>query len=122
MGVEYDLISDVTREGYELGKGPWAWLVPQFLRASPNPIAAITRLLVDDQFEPAYAAEVAREVVAFINAHPDWRIIDDCSSDITVMTDEERARTLSEELAEGLGDGVEEGFPIYRKVGSRYRK
>ena len=33
MGVEYDLISDATREGYELGKGPW-YELPEALRSS----------------------------------------------------------------------------------------
>jgi hypothetical protein len=121
MGVEYDLISDVTREGYELGKGPWADL-PQALRSS-DPTDAIITLLVADRFELPYATEVARDVVAFAVAHPDWRIIDDCSSDISVMTDEERAETLAEEIAEGLiADEKDDVFPIYRRVGTRYRQ
>jgi hypothetical protein len=123
MGVEYDLISDATREGYELGKGPW-YELPEALRSS-DPEAAIIKLLITDgyNFDLPYATEVAREVVAFAVAHPDWRIIDDCSSDISVMTDEERAETLAEEIAEGLiADEKDDVLPIYRRVGTRYRR
>lgn len=110
MGVEYDLISDSAREGYELGKGPWADL-ERILRNSSWPANEITSLLVGDKFDFAYAAVVAREIVAFADAHPDWRIIDDCSSDISVVPDAD-----DEELFSDCD------FPVYKRVGTRYRR
>lgn len=116
MGTEYDLISDKARVGYQLGKGPWSDLTAAL--RSPDPVSAIIALMHDAGFEDgAYCAEVCGEVTQFAEAHPDWRVIDEYSSDILVMTDEERAE---EEADEDFGE--DEDFPIYKLVGSRYRE
>lgn len=48
MGVEYDLVSDRAKVGYQLGKGPWG--MEEFLAAcrSPQPAEAIFKFLLDD--------------------------------------------------------------------------
>lgn len=124
MGVEYDIVSDKAHEGYELGKGSWCEL-PEALRAT-NPVTAVVALMRQDSWDDAWpnalATDVAREIVAFAEAHPDWRVIDDCSSDIWVCTDEDRAKYVAE--CRSLdGDDYEDEEPfLYRKVGSRYRE
>lgn len=127
MGVEYDLISDSAREGYELGKGWWGGSEFEKALRSNDPVGEVTAHMIEDGFEPLYAAEVAREITAFASAHPDWRVINDCSSDISVMTDTQRDETLAEERADEIAlgydpDDLVDDLPIYKKVGSRYRK
>src|SRR5271163_4118131 len=122
MGIEYSIISDATREGYVLGKGPWPEL-PPILRAA-NPLGYIVALMNDSGFDnEAYCAEIAKEVVAFAVTHSDWRLIDDCSEDINVLTDEDAARHRAEYIE--MGDDpeeIEKDFPIYKQVGTRYRR
>lgn len=122
MGIEYSLISDEKRVGYDLGKGPWPEL-PPILRAS-DPLGHIVALMNDSGFDnEAYCAEIAREVVAFASAHPDWRLIDDCSDDINVLTDEQAAELRAEDIEMGDDpDEIEKDFPRYKQVGTRYRK
>jgi hypothetical protein len=118
MGIEYDLISDTTKEGYELGKGPWGGDDFEQLLKSAS-LKDIAAFLVEHKYPPDYSDVIAREVVEFAAAHPDWRIIDDCSCEIWVATDELRAEAIADlELGEDIDDP---DFPIYRKVGSRYR-
>lgn len=119
MGIEYDLISDATREGYELGKGPWDDELIEALRAS-DPAVALKAYLVEETLwertSPGYLDEIVPEIIAFAKAHPDWRVINDASSDISVVDDEWRAQLVSEGE-----DPDDPDFPMYRKVGSRYR-
>lgn len=125
MGVEYDLISDATREGYELGKGPWG--SEDFLVAlrSADSVVKVATFLVEDGFSSGYATEIACEVAAFTAARPDWRVVHDCGNwDGAVVDDEERAEIEAdeeEEEAREFGFDVSD-FPLYRKVGSRYRR
>ena len=127
MGVEYDLISDSAREGYELGKGPWGMdEFPDALRTA-DPIAALVLLFAEEErgFTPEYAKEIAKEIVAFATAHPDWRVVNDHGGwDGSVMSDEEIAEERAEAIAEGedLPDVNDPDFPVYRRVGSRYRE
>jgi hypothetical protein len=121
MGVEYDLVSNSTREGYELGKGCWG--CDEFEKAlrSDDPVGEATAHMIEENgFESAYAAEVAREIAAFVAAHPDWKIINDAQSEYCVVTDEERDELLAEKWwpDDELGS---DDFPIYKKLGSRYR-
>ena len=119
MGVEYDLVSDSAREGYELGKGPWG--MDEFAEAlrSSDPVAAIVALLADEEegFSPEYAREIAEEIAAFARAHPDWRVINDAQSDIYVADETEEREMLEE--GEDPNDPI---CPVYRRVGTRYRE
>jgi len=120
MGVEYYLVSDSAKVGYELGK--YMHETRDALR-EPDPVAAIVRFMMEAPplDDLAYATKIAAEVVAFVKAHPDWRMTDDCSSDIAVLTDEARAELRVEDVAMGEDpDEFEDDFPTYRQVGSRY--
>lgn len=126
MGIEYDLVSDLAREGYELGKGPWE--DEEFAEAlrSDKPLANVVWWLMTPEnahaglgwgpFTKEYAQDIAVEIVHFVSTHPDWRVINDASSDIWVCTDEER-----EEERAAFGDEDGPDFPRYKKVGSRFR-
>src|SRR6185369_5631274 len=113
MGVEFDLISDATKEGYELGKGPWSDL-KEVVQGSNNPVEAVTMLLLSDVTDSKTASAVASEIIAFMETHPDWRVIDDYVEDVIhVMDDKDRA-----DMIEVFGEAAEdENFVIYRKVG-----
>jgi hypothetical protein len=119
VGVEYDIISDSARVGYELGKGPWGdFDFADFVRVGDA--SKIAAFLINEYrglWESEYCGEIANAVVAFAAAHPDWRIVNDCSCDITVADDEEWQRLVEEE-GENPYDA---DFPIYKQVGSRYR-
>jgi hypothetical protein len=112
MGVEYYLVSDSAKVGYELGK--YMHETRDALR-EPDPVAAIVRFMMEASplDDLAYATKIAAEIVAFAKAHPDWRMTDDCSSDIAVMTDADR----EEDRREFPEDA---DWPVYRQVGSRY--
>lgn len=118
MGVEYSLISDTLREGYELGKG--AWGDPAFAEAlrSIDPISEVVAFLVEeDDFEPIHAVEIAQGIAAFTAAHPDWRVVDDGGWAGDVVDDEWRAIVVDEGW-----DPMDPDFPLYKQVGSRYRQ
>jgi hypothetical protein len=120
MGVEYYLVSDSEKVGYELGK--YMHETRDALKEA-DPVAAIMRFMMEAPplNDLEYAARIATEVVAFAKAYPDWRMIDDCSSDIAVMTDETRAELRAEDVSIGEDpDEFEDDFPTYRQVGSRY--
>lgn len=68
-------------------------------------------------FRPAYAQEIAAEIFAFVTAHPDWRVVNDVSCSRIVCD----AEKIAKFVAKGW-DPNDEDFPIYRKVGSRYRE
>lgn len=119
MGVEYDLVSDTSREGYELGKGPWS--TEEFLQALHNVDAnAISDLMLKEgwsEIHRGYCERVAADVIAFVSVYPDWRLIDDGSSDITVVDVDEWC-----ELVDQGCDPDDSEFTLYRRVGSRYRQ
>ncbi len=117
MPVEYDLISDVAREGYELGSG--VWYEDAFIKAlrSTDPVGEVFAFLVEeDDYEPEYARKVASEIAAFAAAHPDWRVVSE-QWDGAVVDGEWMAVLVDEG-----SDPMDTGYPLYRKVGSRYRQ
>lgn len=119
MSVEYDIVSDASREGYELGKGPW-W-EEGFAEAcrSADPAGAVRAFLVANGWNNLdYVAEISREIAVFVAAHPDWRVVDDCTSDVYVVSDQEVEEMREEDAVLGL---TVVDSDAYRKVGSRYR-
>lgn len=117
MSVEYDLISDSAREGYELGQGPWAQDAFAKALRSADPVGEVFSFLVEDHYEPQYAKRVAGEIAAFVVAHPDWRVVDDCGGwDGSVVSNGRLAILVDEGC-----DPMDPNFPLYLRVGSRYR-
>ena len=108
MGVEYDIVWHGTREGYELGRGPWA--DPAFRRAIRElDAAAVATLMAGDGFDAEYSARVAAEVVNLARGRGDFDVIDDHSSDISVV-----------DAGAWLTPGGASIPQTYIKIGSRY--
>lgn len=120
MGVEYYVVCDDDRTGYELGKGSWSL----FYEIKPFQCAADLRaafelLIEKDQDFPgledrrAYLREICEEVVAYCEQRA-WRVrfVNDCGDETVV--DPER---FEDYVARGLGDGY-----LFRRVGTRYRE
>lgn len=125
MGIEYDLVSDATQEGYQLGKGPWDEEFEIALR-SKDPLANVLAYLLHAnagmgwQMAPKeYVEEITRDIVTFAVNHPDWRVTNDACDDLWVATDNEREEMFAENPDFVRNDP---DFPIYCKVGSRYRR
>lgn len=127
MGVEYDLVSNTSKEAYELGKGYWGWLqrreVPwsgdgadleEFKTDTESMIRYVGYVFNDFALGGAdehrdYAIRVGTEVVAFMVRNPDWKVLDDACDDYDV--------TFS---GEHLHDDMPEDWPCYKFVGCRY--
>lgn len=116
MGIEYDLISDSARVGYELGKGPCGDEEFSELLKSGN-VEDLERFIAEEEsgFPADYIRDIVVKIVEFAAKYKDWRVINDCSSDISVVSNEQKA-----EILESFGD--DPSFPLYERVGSRYRK
>lgn len=127
MGVEYDLVSDASKEAYELGKGYWGWLerreVPwsdegadpeEFKTDEESMIRYVGYVFNDFAFGGAdehrdYAIRVGTEIATFMAKNSDWKILDDSNNDYSV--------TLS---GEQLHDDTPEDWPCYKFAGCRY--
>lgn len=122
MGIEYALVSDAARVGYDLGKGPWDDDFVKACRKDAEGLALIIYLerewdVSADCRENGCIDEVVHEIVAFITKYPDWRVVNDAQDDLTVADEE-----MWHQLVNVEGDDPnDEDFPIYRQVGTRYR-
>lgn len=121
MGTEYALVSDLSGEAYDLGRGPWyEW---QGLRqhtydsrvGRPEGRDDIDALLKYYQegwgwgMQPVWASAVAEAIVAFLSRNPDARVVSDLDAADVLWAPVDRL--TPEELA---------SVGVYRQVGSRY--
>jgi hypothetical protein len=120
MGTEYALISDVTGEAYDLGRGPWyewtegrqhtydAHVGPPSSRADVDALLAYWQEGWALGLQPSWASVVAGEIWSFLQCHPGARIVSDDDHSWGRPNDE-----LDAELRRA-------GARVYRQVGSRY--
>lgn len=133
MGYESYLISKSTREGYELGKGPW---YDDFFESidRDGDLRAQVREFLDDEWDvpcaprppnvEAYLDEIAVDIANWMGSHPDWRYAgeDDEEYDGTIQLYDPNNPDDVEDLnfqKEEFGEGYDEA--LFKKTGSRYR-
>lgn len=117
MGVEYDVVSDATREAYELGKGAWSEIFEAAKVLSYENLEACIAgwFGVGDRDHERelrdWCGRVARELKAFLDSHPDAKLVNDACHDYA---------TYQEQPDEYFKDFSWEQWPQYKLVGSRY--
>lgn len=113
MGVEFFLVSDSTRDAYELGKG--AWSVLDMRPITPDDLRTKIVHALGEKFEQEYRPTFERifdELGAFMSSHPDWKLTDDTGGRGEVWIADH-----DEDLPRELGDDFTQ---VYFKRGSRY--
>lgn len=110
MGVEFFLVSDATRDAYELGKGDWAPIEARPI--TPEDLHAVVTRALGDHLPSGYIERLVNEIGAFMSSHPDWKLGDDTGArgEIWVGEDEN-------DLPGELGD---RWTKVYVKRGTRY--
>ncbi len=117
MSTNYYLISDATKEGYDLGSGPWYEDDVSLALWSADPAGELTDFLnkkcgLVHEADVAHQARVVRDIVAFCAQRPDWRIISEHHM-IMVVDDEKHGLLVSKGWNQD---------DLYREVGSCFSR
>lgn len=146
MGICHDLVSDSKKESYDLGKSFWGinWFDFQDSRYGDgghpkkafrpssyeelityfnkkvhfefHEVSDWSSLTQCEVYTTEYIVQLAKEIWAFMESHPDWVVKNDTGYDYSTVRNGE---TIDEREAKlNLKDS--EDWPIYKEIGTRY--
>lgn len=91
MGTEYALADDITKEAYDLGKGPWYLLNGDCNYGftcppkSKNDVRELLQWWTNNSALPKdenWVDKLSVEIWKFMELHPNWKLIHDLSDDV----------------------------------------